>query len=560
MPKPIRLRAAILFYRSLSFNYRLIKGLRDDLSARVLFRTGLKMAFLFTSLRGIQSHKSMKNVLIIIALLLSAVLSCKKSEPEPAPFSILSFTPAEGIVGTAVTIVGEGFSADPTKNIVKFGVGIATVTTASATQLVVSVPATAQSGKIIVETDGRTATSATDFTFIDGPVISSFSPAQSEEGDEISITGLNFTNNTKVKFNGTAAITVTRTSTTTLKAIVPDGATTGKITLEDAGKSGVSTTDFTVIVPLSAKATVTKLAGIPAFATAGADGVRMAYTSNLLYITGPGQKTVYKMDLTTLGVAPFQTTADSPVGIATSSDQIYVGDTGSGYYYTYRFGNFTKSSAADSKAQSFSLKPGGATGKYSYVCANFNNELYGIVNSTAGGNTASSFSTTLVNGQLKGTPDQANAQLATNAKSVFVFCNQALWKLQPDNTLKLIAGTAGQKGYVDGAGTAARFQDGGYARGNTIAVDESDNVYVNDYGSGCVRKVDASGNVTTVVGNRKFFGQTGATKSGKGNRMAFRYDQFDIAIAPDGTLYVIANNDVQSNTLRFAVYKVTFEK
>ena len=502
----------------------------------------------------------MKNALLTIVFLLSVLLSCKKSEPEPSPFSILGFTPVQGVVGTAVTISGEGFSTDPVKNVVKFGTGVATVTTASSTQLVVSVPATAQSGKITVETEGRTATSATDFTFIDGPVVTSFTPEQGEEGDQITLTGLNFTNNTAVKFNGIAATGITRTSTTALKVIVPDGATTGKITLEDAGKSGTSPTDFTVIVPLSAKATVTKLAGIPAFATSGADGVRMAYAPNLLYITGPGQKTVYRMDLTTLGVAPFQTTADSPVGIATSSDQVYVGDTGAGYYYTYRFGNFTKSAAADPKAQSFSLKPGGATGKYSYVCANFNNELVGIVNGTAGGNTASSFSTTLVNGQLKGTPDQANAQLGTNTKSVFVFCNQALWKLQPDNTLKLVAGTAGQKGYVDGAGSAARFQDGGYARGNTIAVDESDNVYVNDYGSGCVRKVDASGNVTTVVGNKKFFGQTGATKSGRGNRMAFRFDQFDIAIAPDGTLYVIANNDVTSQTLRFAVYKVVFDK
>jgi hypothetical protein len=42
--------------------------------------------------------------------------------------------------------------------------------------------------------------------------------------------------------------------------------------------------------------------------------------------------------------------------------------------------------------------------------------------------------------------------------------------------------------------------------------------------------------------------------------MAFRFDQFDIAVSPDGALYVIANNDVQSSTLRFAVYKVVFDK
>ncbi|MCY7358704.1 MAG: peptidase, partial [Rudanella sp.] len=261
-----------------------------------------------------------------------------------------------------------------------------------------------------------------------------------------------------------------------------------------------------------------------------------------------------------LGVAPFQTINDNPVGIAVSTDQIYFGDTGSGYYYTYRFNLLSKSSTALGRARPYSLKGASPATKYSYICTNFENELIGIVNGTAGGNTASSFSTTVVNGQLKGTPDQANAQLATNSKSVFVFCNQALWKLQADNTLKLVAGTAGQKGYVDGAGTAARFQDGGYARGNTIAVDESDNVFVNDYGSGCVRKVDASGNVTTVVGSKKLFGLSGATKSGRGHRMAFRFDQFDIAVAPDGTLYVIANNDVTSATLRFAVYKVVIDK
>lgn len=204
----------------------------------------------------------MKNALLTLVFLLSVLLSCKKSEPEPAPFSILSFTPAQGVAGSIVTISGEGFSTDPTKNVVKFGTGAGTVTTTSATQLVVEVPATAQSGKITVTTDGRTATSATDFTFIDGPVVTSFTPQQGEEGDQITLTGLNFTNNTAVKFNGVSATGITRTSNTILKVTIPDGATTGKITLEDAGKSGTSSTDFTVIVPLSAKATVTKLVGI----------------------------------------------------------------------------------------------------------------------------------------------------------------------------------------------------------------------------------------------------------------------------------------------------------
>ena len=407
----------------------------------------------------------MKNVLIIVALLLSVVLSCKKSEPEPAPFSIQSFTPAQGVVGTVVTIIGEGFSADPTKNVVKFGTGVAMVTTASATQLVVSVPATAQSGKITVTTDGRTAASATDFTFIDGPVITSFSPAQGEEGDEIAIKGLNFTNSTVVKFNGVAAKTVTRQSATDLKAIVPDGASTGKITLEDAGKSGTSPTDFTVITPISAKATVTKLAGVPVSTAAGADGVRMVLT-NALYITGPGQDIVYKLDLTTLGVSSFLTTVGRPVSISSDGDQYYVG--GRDYFYTYRYGNLTKAVYTNTLTSGvFSLKLArtATNNKYAYVGTDFSNELIGIANSTAGGNTSSSYSATVINTQLKGIPSDASAMLAVNSKSVFVFANHTLWKLQADNSLKAVAGSPGLKGYVDGAGGTARFQDGGYARG-----------------------------------------------------------------------------------------------
>lgn len=497
--------------------------------------------------------------LIICLLTLSVLLpfSCKKTS-EPEPFSISSLSPEQGTVGVSVSIQGEGFSATPTENLVKFNGTLATVTAATATQLTTTVPPGARTGRVTVETGGKTATSATDFVVIQEPYMTNFSPAQAEEGEEVTITGSGFKKGTLVvKFNGTSAPTFNANSDTKLVAIVPDGATNGKISVEGNGNVSTSSTDFTVLIPLTAKATVTKLVGIPAYPTSGADGVRMALASDekSLYITGPGQKTVYRMDLTTLGVAPFQTITDNPVGIAVAGDQIFFGETGAGYYYTYRFDKLSKSSAADSKARPWSLKlaSGATAGKYSYICTYFNNELFGITNSTAGGNTASSFVAILVNSQLKGTPDQANAQLATNGKSVFVSGNNALWKLQADNTLKLIAGVPGQKGYVDGNASTARFQDGGYARGNAITVDEKDNVYLADYGCGCIRKVDDQGNVTTVAGRK-----TASARTGKGNRMRFNFDSWDIALAKDGALYVIATNDVSNQTLRFAMYKVVF--
>ncbi|WP_288426020.1 IPT/TIG domain-containing protein [uncultured Spirosoma sp.] len=504
-----------------------------------------------------------------LLLLLGLVWSCKKQE-TPNPFGIERYDPVQGVAGTTVTIQGMGFSTDVTKNSVKFGgSSSATVTSASPTQLVVTVPGTARTGRVTVEADGQMATSATDFTVPTGPGLTSFSPEQGEEGDAVTLKGYNFTSTLTVKFNG---VTVPRTNlvqigTSELRVVVPDGATTGKITLEDASGQTASSKEFTVIVPLSGKATVSKLAALSAYASAGADGVRLALGNgsagigNNLFITGPGQKTVYRMDLVTLAVAPFQTIANSPVSIAVVGDQLVFGDTDDGYYYTYRFDRLSRSTTANAQARSFSLKPSGPLYReFNLIGANSENELIGINSSTAGGNTASSFTATVVNAQLKGSPQRANAHLTTNGKSVFVFCNQTLWKLQADKTLKRVAGSPGQAGYVDGPADAARFQDGGYARGNAITVDQNDNVYVADYGSGCIRRVDASGTVTTVVGNQKLANSTGSTKPGRSHRMAFRFDQFDLALDPNtGVLYVIANNNESSNTLRFALYKVIFD-
>jgi hypothetical protein len=54
--------------------------------------------------------------------------------------TISSFSPISGAVGTTVTITGTGFNATPTNNIVYFGGVKATITSATATQLLVTVP------------------------------------------------------------------------------------------------------------------------------------------------------------------------------------------------------------------------------------------------------------------------------------------------------------------------------------------------------------------------------------------------------------------------------------
>ncbi len=163
--------------------------------------------------------------------------------------TIASFTPAGAVAGGSVTITGTNFNTTATNNTVKFNGTVATVSSASATALVVTVPAAATSGKITVTVNSLTATSATDFNIYQAPTITSFNPASNNAGGTVTITGTNFdatAANNVVKFNGTAA-TVTSATATTLVVNVPTGATDGKITVTTNGITAASATDFTVI-------------------------------------------------------------------------------------------------------------------------------------------------------------------------------------------------------------------------------------------------------------------------------------------------------------------------
>lgn len=113
----------------------------------------------------------MKKLLLQASLALLLCLfafSCgKDDEPnesvDTSP-SITGFTPNSGPVGTAVTINGKNFGTTPANNTVKFGTVTATVGSASASSLQVTVPKGAQTAKISVTVNGETATSSSTFT------------------------------------------------------------------------------------------------------------------------------------------------------------------------------------------------------------------------------------------------------------------------------------------------------------------------------------------------------------------------------------------------------------
>ena len=171
------------------------------------------------------------------------------SQNASSSISIIEFTPTSGPIGSTVTLNGTGFSTTKVNNKVKFNGVAATITSATATTLVTSVPATATTGKISVTSPAGTATSSSSFivTSSNGlPTITSFTPTIGVSGTAVTITGTNFDTNTtndNPKFNLTSAQLSSATATT-IGASVPISVASGRISVSTAVGQTVSTQDF----------------------------------------------------------------------------------------------------------------------------------------------------------------------------------------------------------------------------------------------------------------------------------------------------------------------------
>jgi YD repeat-containing protein len=116
--------------------------------------------------------------------------------------SIFGFSPSQGPVNITVALQGQGFSATPALNDVRFNGTTATVLSASSSSLVVTVPAGAISGPIAVTVGGQTATSSQPFTVFASPVVSGISPvlvassATTPVAASVQITGANLQGST----------------------------------------------------------------------------------------------------------------------------------------------------------------------------------------------------------------------------------------------------------------------------------------------------------------------------------------------------------------------------
>ncbi|MBC3876793.1 hypothetical protein H8K38_03110 [Undibacterium sp. FT79W] len=101
-------------------------------------------------------------------------------------------------------------------------------------------------------------------------------------------------------------------------------------------------------------------------------------------------------------------------------------------------------------------------------------------------------------------------------------------KFSPDGSVIVLAGTSGVKGFADGPGNMASFYK--ISKG---ALDAFGNLYVVDGGENIIRKISASGVVTTLAGGVV----VGSVVDGFGTSAGFKFIK-GIAVDASGNIYV----------------------
>jgi YD repeat-containing protein len=247
--------------------------------------------------------------------------------------TIIGFDPTNGPVGTAVTISGTGLGPTASQDSVSFNGTAATITSATATEIVAAVPSGATTGTITVTAPGGSATSSSSFTVTatgGTPAITSFSPTMATPGTAVAIAGTNFDPtpaNDQTEFNTSSAVLGSATQTT-ISTSVPAVATSGHISVTTPAGKAVSSNYF-FVVPPGYTASQVAFAGPLPFSTNTAVNFPVSGQIALLTFDGTaGQLVSLNLNYTTFG-----TGCCTPVAIMSPSGAV-VASTGivdSGY-------------------------------------------------------------------------------------------------------------------------------------------------------------------------------------------------------------------------------------
>jgi hypothetical protein len=163
------------------------------------------------------------------------------------PPAVKSVTPDAGPTGGGNTVIIKGVGFVPCATVLFGSTASSSVTFVSSTEVKAVAPAEASGVvNVTLTCDGiTTAKSKADLYAYGPPTVTSFTPTSGITGSSVTLTGTNFVPAAKVKFATLASPKVTFVSPTTLKAIVPNGAVPGQISVTTSAGTGTGSATFT---------------------------------------------------------------------------------------------------------------------------------------------------------------------------------------------------------------------------------------------------------------------------------------------------------------------------
>lgn len=160
---------------------------------------------------------------------------------------VSSFSPLAGPAGTSVTLTGSGFGASQGSNTILYNNVAITPTSWSDTQIVANVPAGAASAYISVKIGSNTVSAQTQFV-VKAVAVNSISPTNGPIGSQVQINGTGFgaTQGTGSVVIGSLTASVVSWSDTAITATVPNGDSSGSVTVTAGGVTSNNNVLFTV--------------------------------------------------------------------------------------------------------------------------------------------------------------------------------------------------------------------------------------------------------------------------------------------------------------------------
>ncbi|HEX6368758.1 MAG TPA: IPT/TIG domain-containing protein [Longimicrobium sp.] len=233
--------------------------------------------------------------------------------------------PRSGAPGTPVVILGRNFT--PFEGVVRFNGAVSDYFCNSTTRIDSKVPPAASTGRVSV--DGFD--SPFDFVVLapgTAPTIQSFAPTAGRAGEGINITGTNLDKVTEVRFNGVRSDGIFAFSPAILQATVPQGATTGPISVSGPTGSATSAGSFTVATGFPSITSFSPTAGAPGaqvdiFGTELGTANRVTFNAADAQFTVVGNTQVRAFVPGFVGSGPIR--VHTPLGIAVSATNFFAG-------------------------------------------------------------------------------------------------------------------------------------------------------------------------------------------------------------------------------------------